>query len=412
MPEGARDGILKGMYVDPAHEQAGREAARPALRQRHDPHRSAQGAEDSRGEVRHRRGRVERHELRESLSRRPRVRSLEPPASGRQAARALCGPDDREGAWRVRRRLRLPEGAAGFDRPLAAAADSDARHRWLRPIRHARRAARLLRGRCALHHARNAVRAAPGQADCSPSSWSMRSAISKSILRSRSGYQLDSLMDFTLPNLGENVEKGDVLRVLVKPGDTIKKDQTVLELETDKATLEVPSSVEGVVKEVKVKPGDKVKARSARRWCVRRQKAGAPAAKDAAEPAAKPRRKQPKPRPAAGKKPPEPAREEPRRRGWCVHAHRRAGGPAGTGAASGKSRASAEWSTSAAANPPQPPRRRPRSPRWRRPAPSHRPRRRCGVWPARLASTSRRCRAPARAAASRKPTSRSSRAAS
>jgi pyruvate dehydrogenase E2 component (dihydrolipoamide acetyltransferase) len=65
--------------------------------------------------------------------------------------------------------------------------------------------------------------------------------------------------DFTLPELGENVTAGDVLRVLVKPGDVITRDQAVLELETDKATIEVPSSVAGRVKDVKVKAGDKVK---------------------------------------------------------------------------------------------------------------------------------------------------------
>jgi pyruvate dehydrogenase E2 component (dihydrolipoamide acetyltransferase) len=65
--------------------------------------------------------------------------------------------------------------------------------------------------------------------------------------------------DFNLPSLGENVAVGDVLRVLVKPGDTLAKDQTVLELETDKATIEVPSSMAGVIKEIKVKAGDKVK---------------------------------------------------------------------------------------------------------------------------------------------------------
>src|SRR5438477_11020769 len=67
------------------------------------------------------------------------------------------------------------------------------------------------------------------------------------------------MADFTLPELGENVTAGDVLRVLVKPGDTVSKDQTVLELETDKATIEVPSSVAGRVTTVSVKPGDKVK---------------------------------------------------------------------------------------------------------------------------------------------------------
>jgi pyruvate dehydrogenase E2 component (dihydrolipoamide acetyltransferase) len=66
-------------------------------------------------------------------------------------------------------------------------------------------------------------------------------------------------VEFALPELGENVEKGDVVRVLVKPGDVVKKDQPVLELETDKATIEVPSNVEGTVSAVKVKAGDKVK---------------------------------------------------------------------------------------------------------------------------------------------------------
>ena len=51
--------------------------------------------------------------------------------------------------------------------------------------------------------------------------------------------------DMKLPELGENIEGGDVLRVMVKPGDAIKKDQPVLELETDKATIEVPSSADG-----------------------------------------------------------------------------------------------------------------------------------------------------------------------
>lgn len=67
------------------------------------------------------------------------------------------------------------------------------------------------------------------------------------------------MTDFTLPELGEQIAAGDVLRVLVKAGDTLVKEQPVLELETDKATIEVPSSVAGTVKEIKVKAGDKVK---------------------------------------------------------------------------------------------------------------------------------------------------------
>ena len=66
------------------------------------------------------------------------------------------------------------------------------------------------------------------------------------------------MTEFKVPELGENVEAADVSRVLVNVGDTIKKDQPVLELETDKATIEVPSSVAGVIKEIKVQKGQKI----------------------------------------------------------------------------------------------------------------------------------------------------------
>lgn len=66
-------------------------------------------------------------------------------------------------------------------------------------------------------------------------------------------------LEFRLPSLGENIEAGDVVRVAVKPGDSLNEGQTVLELETDKAVIEVPSTVSGVVKEVKVKQGQKLK---------------------------------------------------------------------------------------------------------------------------------------------------------
>jgi pyruvate dehydrogenase E2 component (dihydrolipoyllysine-residue acetyltransferase) len=64
--------------------------------------------------------------------------------------------------------------------------------------------------------------------------------------------------EFKVPELGENVAGGDVMRVLVNVGDTVARDQPVLELETDKATIEVPSSVAGTVKEIRVKKGDKI----------------------------------------------------------------------------------------------------------------------------------------------------------
>src|SRR5688572_28629864 len=67
------------------------------------------------------------------------------------------------------------------------------------------------------------------------------------------------MAEFILPNLGDGVAQGDVLKVLVKAGDAVAVDQPVLELETDKATIEVPSNVAGKVTEVRVKAGDKVK---------------------------------------------------------------------------------------------------------------------------------------------------------
>ena len=71
--------------------------------------------------------------------------------------------------------------------------------------------------------------------------------------------QSGGVVEFRLPELGENVEKGDLIKVLVSVGDVITAEQPVLELETEKATLEVPSSVSGRVKEIHVQAGQKVK---------------------------------------------------------------------------------------------------------------------------------------------------------
>lgn len=64
--------------------------------------------------------------------------------------------------------------------------------------------------------------------------------------------------EFKLPELGENIESADVIAVLVKAGDRLIKEQSVIEIETDKATIEVPSTVEGVITEVLVKEGDNI----------------------------------------------------------------------------------------------------------------------------------------------------------
>lgn len=65
--------------------------------------------------------------------------------------------------------------------------------------------------------------------------------------------------DVKLPELGEGVTEGELVKWLVKPGDTVKADQAVAEVMTDKATVEVPTPIAGVVKELKFKAGDVIK---------------------------------------------------------------------------------------------------------------------------------------------------------
>ncbi|HEY4308283.1 MAG TPA: 2-oxo acid dehydrogenase subunit E2 [Pirellulales bacterium] len=65
-------------------------------------------------------------------------------------------------------------------------------------------------------------------------------------------------IEFKLPDLGENVDSGDVLNVLVHEGDTIQANQNVIELETDKATVEIPCPHAGRVSKVHVQPGQTV----------------------------------------------------------------------------------------------------------------------------------------------------------
>src|ERR1700728_4155721 len=65
--------------------------------------------------------------------------------------------------------------------------------------------------------------------------------------------------EFRLPELGENISQGDLVRLMITPGAKVSEGQPVMELETDKAVVEVPSSVSGVIKDVKVKEGEKIK---------------------------------------------------------------------------------------------------------------------------------------------------------
>jgi pyruvate dehydrogenase E2 component (dihydrolipoamide acetyltransferase) len=65
--------------------------------------------------------------------------------------------------------------------------------------------------------------------------------------------------EIKIPDIAENVETGLIAGILVSKGDKIDEDQSVVEIETDKATTDIPSSFAGVVDEIKVKEGDEVK---------------------------------------------------------------------------------------------------------------------------------------------------------
>ena len=67
------------------------------------------------------------------------------------------------------------------------------------------------------------------------------------------------MTEFKLPELGENIHQGDLVRLMISPGAIISEGQPVMEVETDKAVVEVPSSVSGMVKDVLVAQGDKIK---------------------------------------------------------------------------------------------------------------------------------------------------------
>ena len=67
-----------------------------------------------------------------------------------------------------------------------------------------------------------------------------------------------AIVEIKVPDIGDFDEVA-VIELLVKVGDTIKPEQSLITVESDKASMEIPSSAGGVVKELKVKLGDKVK---------------------------------------------------------------------------------------------------------------------------------------------------------
>ena len=114
-----------------------------------------------------------------------------------------------------------------------------------------------------------------------------------------------AIKDVLVPDIG-NFDSVDVIEVLVKPGDSVSKDDSLITLESDKASMDIPAPFAGIVKEVKIKVGDKA-AQGMLILTMDAEEAEAPAAKPAAET---------KPAPAAPAaavtaKAPEPTRPAP-----------------------------------------------------------------------------------------------------
>ena len=117
-------------------------------------------------------------------------------------------------------------------------------------------------------------------------------------------------IEVKVPDIGD-FDEVSVIEVLVKPGDTVKAEQSLVTVESDKASMEIPSSQAGVVKELKVKLGDKVKEgsvllvlESTTAQPLRRQRLAAPPARSprlhrAPRQPPAPRRSPPQPPPAA-----------------------------------------------------------------------------------------------------------------
>ena len=178
----------------------------------------------------------------------------------------------------------------------------------------------------------------------------------------------------TMPNVGEGVTEGEIVRWLKQLGDFVARDEPVVEIETDKAIVEIPSPYEGTLTSILVPEGETVPIGTAIAEIT---------TADSAAP-------EPEPEPPASQPTPAPRRPPSRRRPRGLRPRRRreatrprsAGSRRNTASTSrwcpaaartGASRArtcSATWSTRLLPRPP----RRPRPPRPRPPRPRHRPR--------------------------------------
>src|SRR6202035_3564278 len=131
-----------------------------------------------------------------------------------------------------------------------------ARHRRVRTQRHAQAAALVLRSRSPLDRTRRA-QGALGRHDDRDRFGEGRSRAREIRHRPRQARADDGIaamanVELTVPDLG-GFNDIPVIEILVNPGDTVAKDAPLVTLESDKATMEVPASSAGTVREIKVK---------------------------------------------------------------------------------------------------------------------------------------------------------------
>src|SRR6516165_5032282 len=221
--------------------------------------------EDPRERLRHPCGCALDHELQRAAPRGARMRALEPAAPGgagpcavrASAAGEARGPDG--GRYRLRAYRARSDPAVGPG-PLR-----DARHRWLRPLGFARRAAPAFRGGPQLHRGSSTQgaggRGAGGFSDGRPRHHGARcrsgQAGALESLKSRAMNAAASVVEVRVPDMG-NFKDVAVIDVLVKPGDSIAIDTPLVTLESDKATMDVPSTAVGVVEKVHASKGGTV----------------------------------------------------------------------------------------------------------------------------------------------------------
>src|SRR5437764_1414749 len=194
------------------------------------------------------------------------MRTLEPAAPRGGRACSVRAADAAGSRGSGGRGHRLPARRAGPDPSVGRRPLRDARHRRIRPLGFARRAAPALRGRSQLHRRggpqgarRRGTRGSGDRHPCDRGA-RRRSGQARALESLRSARGMNAaggLVEVRVPDLG-NFKDVAVIDLLVKPGDSNAIDTPLVTLEFDKAAMDVPSTASGVVEKVHASKGGKV----------------------------------------------------------------------------------------------------------------------------------------------------------